>query len=70
MGEKAVVLEESQISAAGLKGKKKKQTVYTVRYIEELSEWTCWSLGHKPHAQNYRSHLFKKQSLKFDFGPK
>lgn len=70
MGEKAVVLEESQISAAGLKRRKKKNPVYTVRYIEELSEWTCWSLGHKPHAQNYRSHLFKKQSLKFDFGPK
>lgn len=35
MGENAVVPEESQISAAGLK---KKKTVYTVRYIEELSK--------------------------------
>lgn len=38
MGEKAVVLEESQISAAGLKKRKQNKTVYTVRYIEELSK--------------------------------
>lgn len=67
MGENAVVLEESQISAAGLK-KKKKQFIRSVilkNYLNELA-------GHWDINRMHRitSHIYLKNSLKFDFGPK
>lgn len=70
MGEKAVVLEESQISAASLKKKKKqKQFIRSIilkNYLNELA-------GHWDINRMHRitSHIcLKKQSLKFEFRPK
>lgn len=67
MGENAVVLEESQISAAGLK-KKNKQFIRSVilkNYLNELA-------GHWDINRMHRitGHIYLKNSLKFDFGPK
>lgn len=66
MGENAVVLEESQISAAGLKKKKKFiQSVILKNYLNELA-------GHWDINRMHRitGHIYLKNSLKFDFGPK
>lgn len=66
MGENAVVLEESQISAAGLKKKKFIRSVILKNYLNELA-------GHWDINRMHRitGHIYlKKQSLKFDFGPK